>query len=153
MSEQPIFILSVNVAQSNVIHSSILQTTSANILLIQEPYWGNLVPSRSDTNVEGNATWGSCWNDMWETFLPPRFTDRPRVATFVRKTLCPSLKPTTLLADATACLLPIVFTFPSYSLTLINFYYHIVDHRPDLDALTNFPIPADSPILLRLQRA
>ena len=148
MSEHPISILSVNIAHSNAIHSSVLQTTTANILLIQEPYWGNLVPSRSDTNTEGNVTWGSYRNDMWETFLPPRFTDRPRVATFVRKSLCPSLNPTTRLSEATACLLLIVFSFPLYSLTLINFYHHVVDHHPNLDDLTNLPIPDESPILL-----
>src|SRR5487761_1223243 len=115
MSEHP-SILSVNVGKRHASHESILQTSSADILLIQEPAWFNLVPSRSDYNPDGTPSWGTCRNDMWEVYLPPRLTKCPEVATFIRKSLISSLHPTTLLHVATYSLLPITISFPLFSL-------------------------------------
>src|SRR5882672_7956328 len=88
MSEH-LTILSVNVRKSHKDLETILETTLADILLVQEPSWVRLVPLRSDTDPLGVETRGSVNHPKWNTLFPPMAGPtpdaRPLVATFLRK--------------------------------------------------------------------
>lgn len=44
---------------------SMLETTDAHILLIQEPSWGHLVPKKSDVDPDGMEVKGTCSHPCW----------------------------------------------------------------------------------------
>jgi hypothetical protein len=77
MSKQPtdinLIILSVNVNKQRPAMESILELTTANILLIQEPPWGRLVPTVSDSDPDGVVRKGTSRHTAWECLLPPSF--------------------------------------------------------------------------------
>src|SRR6267142_1075296 len=82
-------ILSVNVRKSHKDLETILETTLADILLVQEPSWVRLVPLRSDTDPLGVETQGSVNHPKWNALFPPLAgptpDSRPLVTTFLRK--------------------------------------------------------------------
>src|SRR6267142_3304606 len=84
-----LIILSVNVRKSHKDLETILETTLADVLLVQEPSWVRLVPLCSDTNPLGEVTRGSVNHPKWHALFPPMAgptpTSRPLVATFLRK--------------------------------------------------------------------
>jgi hypothetical protein len=49
---------------------SLLETTDAHILLIQEPSWGRLVPKKCDDDPDGIEVRGTCSHLKWRTILP-----------------------------------------------------------------------------------
>jgi hypothetical protein len=53
-------ILSVNMNRQNAALTVLLKTTKADILLVQEPWWGTLVPGRSDKDPEGLEVRRTC---------------------------------------------------------------------------------------------
>jgi len=83
-------ILSVNVRKNHHDLETILETTLADIILVQEPSWVRLVPLRSDTDPLGDETRGSVNHPKWNALFPPMAgptpDSRPLVATFLRKT-------------------------------------------------------------------
>src|ERR1700730_9806174 len=75
MSERPsdtliLTILSANVNKQRSAMESILELTTANILLIQEPPWGSLVPLVSDSDPDGTVRKGTSRHLACEC-LPP----------------------------------------------------------------------------------
>jgi len=82
-------ILSVNVRKNHQDLEAILETTLADIILVQEPSWVRLVPLRSDTDPQGDETRGSVNHPKWNALFPPTAGPtpeaRPLVATFLRK--------------------------------------------------------------------
>jgi len=84
-----LIILSVNLQKSHKDLTSVLETTLADILLIQEPSWVQLVPHCSDTDPNGEDTRGSINHPKWNTLFPPMAglspDSRPLVATFLCK--------------------------------------------------------------------
>ena len=142
-----LLILSVNVGRRQTLEG-ILQSTPANILLVQEPPWFDLTPTRPDTDPDGVITWSTCRNSMWECYSPPGLTRRPRVATFIKSDLCLALRPNVLLDNASYTFLPLSLSFPSHALLLLNFYHHVTDHSPNFESLFSFPISADIPTII-----
>jgi hypothetical protein len=85
MSKQ-LQILSVNVNRSLITLTALLETSTADIILMQEPYWGPLVPRRSDVDPDGTKVTGTVNHKGWEVYHPTIVENKyPRVATFVRK--------------------------------------------------------------------
>jgi hypothetical protein len=82
-----LMILSINVNRSLVILTALLETSAADILMTQEPYWGPLVPCRSDVDPDGTKVTGMVNHKGWEVYHPTVVNDDnyPQVATFVRK--------------------------------------------------------------------
>ena len=78
-------ILSANMNRQHATLMTMLQTTNTSILLLQEPWWGRLVPKCSDTNKEGTKTKGTGSHPNWHTITPPWNTNSPdpRVAIFI----------------------------------------------------------------------
>ena len=65
-----IYILSANMNRQPDALTSLLETMDADILLIQEPSWGRLVPKKSDTDPDGIEVKGTCSHPKWRTILP-----------------------------------------------------------------------------------
>ena len=82
-------ILSVNLQKSHKDLAILLESMPADILLVQEPSWVQLVPRCSDTDPLGEDTQGSVNHPGWNTLFPlmagPSPDSRPLVATFLRK--------------------------------------------------------------------
>jgi Endonuclease-reverse transcriptase/Reverse transcriptase (RNA-dependent DNA polymerase) len=144
-------ILSVNMNRSNYKLISLLQSSSADCILVQEPWWGNLVPQRSDHDPDGVQTLGTVSHPAWSVFMPSLSTSpdgHPRVITFIRKSLVASCSVTPIPDLSFYDLLGISLRSPSLNLILINFYHHVRRHQGNLThLLDSVPDPA-SPILL-----
>src|SRR6267378_5860836 len=86
MSERPIQITSINVNRCNtsIVHP-LLQKSSFDILLLQEPWVGTINVQRDDADPTGVDVIGTAHNNMWECFLPPlSATGGCRVVTYIR---------------------------------------------------------------------
>ena len=68
---------------------ALLQTSTADILLVQEPWFFNIVPLRSDSSHLGVPILGPMINSRWNVFLPPHdpSTDTCNVAIYIRSSL------------------------------------------------------------------
>jgi len=78
-------ILAVNMHRSNVATHSLLQTSNADILLIQEPWYGHVQVAWSDSDPSGDMVNGIAHNPRWESFLPPHSSsDTCKVSAYVR---------------------------------------------------------------------
>ena len=141
-------ILSANMNRQPDALISMLETTDAHILLIQEPSWGRLVPKKSDDNPDGIEVKGTCSHPRWRTILPiTSATDPPpHVAIFLRSdltdTLTYSIIPTT---NSYSCLgIRLDTDTPIF---IINYYHHVINKRPNLCHLLSLAIP-DGPFIL-----
>jgi len=70
MSDTPITIVSVNMQKRNPMSIAFLQATSADIVMIQEPWFGHLIPLCSDTDPNGEKVQGFAAHPGWEAFAP-----------------------------------------------------------------------------------
>jgi hypothetical protein len=143
-----LLILSVNVNRQPSALITILETTDASILLIQEPSWGRLVPKKSDEDPEGVEVHGTCSHPQWRTILPITTSEDPvpHVAIFLRTNLTDSVTYSILPeANSYSCLgLHLDIDNPIF---IINYYHHVINKRPNLRHLLSLPIP-DGPLLL-----
>jgi hypothetical protein len=145
-------ILSVNMNRSNHKLISLLESTSADCILVQEPWWGSLVPRRSNTDPDGDPSFGTVSHPAWTTFTPTLSSSpdlRPRVITFVRKDTLRSCSVTPITDLSFYDLLGLSFRSQDFSLTVINFYHHVRRHQGDLDHLLDCSFDVSSPMLLR----
>jgi hypothetical protein len=78
-------ILSVNMNRSNTNISALLQTTTANVIMCQEPYWGPIIPMCSNTDPDGTPLSGTVNHQNWTVFNPPYNDVYPQVAIFIHK--------------------------------------------------------------------
>jgi hypothetical protein len=144
-------ILSVNVNRSLVTLTALLETADTDILLIQEPYWGPLVPLRSDTDPDGTKVTGTMNHRGWRAFHPsPTDGAYPHVATFVRQKVATTLTiiPSPIIDTYYALGLTLTLSLPLRPITLINFYHHVEQKRARLEELLCCTIPCDEATLL-----
>ena len=140
MTDRPLHIVSVNMNRQRTM-DALLQTSHADILLIQEPWFYNIVPRRSDSSHLGTPILGPMLNPRWSIFLPPHdpSTDTCDVAIYVRSSL------TSLDADlfsviprpshpwtSLSCLVVDVKVSQD-TLRLVNIYHRVVDSRLNSD--------------------
>ena len=143
-----LLILSANINQQPDALISMLETTNAHILLIQEPSWGCLVPKKSDNDPDGITVKGTCSHPKWRTILPITSTTdpAPHVAIFLHSDLTMSV---------TYSVIPTMNSYFCLGLRLdtddpiilINYYHHIIDKRPNLRHLFTLPT-YNEPLLL-----
>jgi hypothetical protein len=129
---EALLILSVNVGCSLATLTALLASSNADdILLVQEPYWGPLVPRHSDTDPDGVPVTGTVAHPA------PHPTEYPWVASFVWHTIARSLMvvPDTLIDEYFALALSFTLPAPFPMLTVVNFYHHVINHQPQLDSL------------------
>jgi Reverse transcriptase (RNA-dependent DNA polymerase)/Endonuclease-reverse transcriptase len=144
-------IISVNMNRSNFKLTSLLQTTSANCVLVQEPWWGNLIPRHSDTDPDGDPALGTVSHPAWTVFTPNLSSSpdgHPRVLTFVRKSLAASCSVTPIGDLADYDLLGLSLRSSRFNLIIINFYHHVRWHQGNLAHLLDFAPDPSSPTLL-----
>jgi len=131
--------------QSPLTHA-LLQTTTADVILIQEPWIGTVNMAWSDFNPLGTAIPGATNNNMWEVFLPS-FTDpkEVRVAAYVKYNLVCTFSVVNNLSHPLSTLESMVldFSFEDKSLCIVNIYhcvpteprqhslFHILSHELD----------------------
>src|ERR1700742_4615618 len=83
----------VNVNTQSLALKGVLETTDSTFLLIQEPWWGRVATSHSDTDPTGIVVYGSTAHPRWTVFTPPFPTrECPRVLTYIRSDVLPHLK-------------------------------------------------------------
>jgi hypothetical protein len=127
MSEHALSIGSVNVRRRSVVQHGLLQSSSFDILLIQEPWFGCINTQRSDADPDGVEVRGTTANNMWECFLPPFRSDETcKVAVYVRAELARKAFVRCrddLLSSLSAMILDIFFE--EDSLRLLNVYHHV----------------------------
>jgi Endonuclease-reverse transcriptase len=143
-------ILSVNMNRSNFKLASLLQTTTADCILVQEPWWGNLIPSHSDTDPKGDPTLGTVAHPGWTVFQPnvsSSLDGHPHVLTFVCKSLAGSCSVTPISNLADYDLLGLSIHSSRFNLIIINFYHHVRRHQGNLAHLLDF-IPDPSSLIL-----
>ena len=85
MIESPIRIMSVNMRRHNNMTHVLLQNSTADILLIQEPWYNTVSITRSDSDPEGVPVRGPIINNLWSVFLPAHSpSDTCKVAIYVK---------------------------------------------------------------------
>jgi len=130
MFERPIQIMSVNMNQQSHLTHSLLQTTTADIILIQEPWVGTVTTACSDTDPLGSTIPGTTNNNMWDCFLPS-FTDPKTVcvAAYVKYDLARTFSITNNTSHPLSSLesMVLTFTFGDKILCLLNVYHRVLD--------------------------
>jgi len=145
MIDTPISIVSVNMRCRNPLFIAFLQATSADIVMVQEPWFGHLIPSCSDTNPDGDVVWGFAAHPGWEFFTPKHQKgDICKVVTCVQQSLIMSrdVRVVSLvdhhLASPTSQALEVSISGSSF--ILVNIYHHIMNHRPALGHILRSPL-------------
>jgi len=130
MPERPIQIMLINMNQQSLLTHTLLQTSTADILVIQEPWIRTVQTSQSDSDPLGTSIPGTTNNNRWECYLPS-FTDpnSVRIAIYVKFNLAhtfsivnhithPISSPESMVLD---------FVFEDELLHIVNIYHH----KPD----------------------
>jgi len=128
MSERPIQITSINMNRQSTLTHILLQTSTTDILLIQEPWIGTVNTAQSDSDPLGTAIHGPTNNNMWECYLPV-FTDPDLVcvAVFVRYDLARTFAITNLISHPAASVESMIldFAFEEETLRIVNVYHRM----------------------------
>jgi len=131
MSEGPIQITSVNMNRQSALTHSLLQTSTADILIIQELWIGTIQIGRSDSDPLGQVIAGATNNNMWECFLPS-FTDPSsvRIAAYVKTDFARTFAITNVLSHpiSTPESMILDISFDQELLRIVNVY-----HRTPID--------------------
>ena len=138
MTAQPLQIVSVNINRQSALLHTLLQTSDADILLVQEPWHGTVHTERSDTDPAGTAVLGSTANNRWQLYYPKHEpTDRCLVATYIRIQLDKSIAVVNHLshpiASPSSMILDIIIG--NETLRLINAYHQIPRDEPGHHAI------------------
>ena len=71
MPAQLLNVTSVNMGRRNKGFHTFLQTSTADMVLFQEPWFGHIGVQRLDTDPEGVEVLDATYNNKWTCFLPP----------------------------------------------------------------------------------
>jgi len=131
--------------RQNPLFIAFLQATSADIVMVQEPWFGCLIPSHSDTNPKGDDMWGFTAHPGWEFFAPRHQKgDVCKVMTYVRQTLIMSRDVHVVSLDdhhlASPASQALEVSISGTSFLLVNIYHHVVNHRPALGHIIRSPL-------------
>ena len=145
MSDTPITIVSVNMWRWNLLLIAFLQATVADIVLVQEPWFGHLIPLHSDTDPDGEMVRGFPTHLGWEIIaLKHQKGNICKVVTYVRQTLFMSRDVCIVslidhdAASPTSQVLKV--TISDHVFLLVNIYHHVVNHCPSLSHLMRSPL-------------
>jgi len=150
MIDTPISIVSVNMRRRNPLLIAFLQATSADIVMIQEPWFGRLIPSHSDSNPDGKEVCGFAAHPGWEIFtLKHQKGDICKVMTYVQQSLLMSHNVCVVsLVDhhvASLSSQALEVTISGAAFILVNIYHHIVNHCPALGHILCTPLDSVLP--------
>lgn len=128
MRDTPIRIMSVNMRRRSAITHALLQKSQADILLIQEPWYGKVRTAHSDSSPEGIEISSATHNNQWECFLPSlKPGDTCRVATYIRTSLSSSVSIFNQLTHPCASSSSIItdLILPTETLRIVNIYHQV----------------------------
>ena len=128
MSERPIKIMSVNMNRQSALTHALLQTSSADILIIQEPWIGTVQTGRSDTDPDGIPVPGATNNNMWECFLPSfTVSSDVRIAAYVKHDFACTFAITNVLSHpiCTPESMILDISFDQELLHIVNVYHRV----------------------------
>jgi len=149
MTEQPIQIMSINMNRQSPLTHTLLQTTSADIILIQEPWIGTVMTAWSDMDPLGDAIFGATNNNMWECYLPS-FTDLKSVciAVYVRYDLACTFSIVNHTSHPLSSIDSMVldFSFEDKTLRIVNIY-HCIPDNPCHHALLHLLLNSLDPLI------
>ena len=157
MTERPLHILSVNMNCQRTM-DALLQTCTSDILLVQEPWFFNIVPRRSDSHPSGTPVLGPMINSRWTVFLPTHDPTRDtcNVAIYVRSVLLSSdpdafsvLPRPSHPWSSLSCLVLDVLVHGE-ALRLVNIYHQVDTNRLSHDFHTILTTPHPQPFLPHL---
>ena len=133
MTERPLQIMLVNVNRQSYLTHILLQTCTADILIVQEPWIGTVQTARSDSDPLGTAIPSATSNNMWDILLPS-FTDpdEVRVAAFVKFDIARTFSINNLTSHplASSNSMVIDFAFEEELLHIINVYHRVPTSSP-----------------------
>jgi len=153
MIDTPIQITSVNMRRRNPLFTAFLKATSADIVLVQEPWFGRINTLRSDSDPLGTAVHGPVKNDKWEVFLPKHSgSDICKVACYVRRSLAmsPDVTIVPMPDDDIATLSSQVLevSISGNVFRLVNIYHHCPKKGHGLSHLFTHPLDPSLPTLV-----
>jgi hypothetical protein len=155
-AQPPIIIASANMRKRNAATHALLNSNdTAQLLLIQEPWFGRIGTAREDNARQGTDVLGGVAAQSWE-LVYPGYTEgqRPKVMAYARK---PSQRATNVprfsvvprldvCSHPTLQVLDIVFD-DDETWRVINFYHDVRDNS-SLQALLSLDIDALTPTLI-----
>ena len=149
----PIQIVSINIRGMNFLLPVFLQSTSANIVLVQEVWFGWISTLRSDTDPEGVAIYSPPKHDDWDCILPQYSgSDKCRVVCYVHKTfaMSPDVQVYPRLDHPiTSCDSQVVEVIVSGTIfLLVNIYHSVRDHKLALSHILPHLLDPVTPILV-----
>ena len=142
--------VSVNLGKCHAALLSLLSTSSADCLLIQEPPWTISTPLHSDSDPTGTPRYQALHHPGWSFLAPPppyvALNHGPHVMIY----WCRSLPFSFTLAPTiqTYFLMGVDIMAPGFSLRLFNFYHHVPRQGHNLRQLLDLDVPSSSPCLV-----
>jgi hypothetical protein len=133
MSAHPLKVVSININKQSALLHTLLQTSDADILLVQEPWHGTISITRSDSNPLGTHILGATANNRWQLYYPKHQPDeRCLVATYVKTQIDKSISVVNHLTHpmATASSMVVDIVTGNETLRLINVYHQISCDEP-----------------------
>jgi Endonuclease-reverse transcriptase len=130
---------------------ALLETTIADCILTQEPWWGSLIPRHSNSDPDSMASHRTVAHPHWVVFSPPPSSSpnsHPHVITFIRKQLLSSFSVTPIPDLSSYDLFGLHLRSTSSTLQLNNFYHHIQHHKGNLNHLLEASLDHSIPIIL-----
>jgi hypothetical protein len=115
-----IVVASLNANRQNPVISTVLSMTTADILMIQEPWWGKIGVRRSDSDPEGVPVKGHVAHPNWDCHAPPG-PDRPKVIFYTRKSIGCLI--TTIDDACSHTFFGLLLSFTHTTFQLLNFYH------------------------------
>jgi len=127
----------------------LLQNSSADILLIQEPWYNTVSIAHSDKDPKGIPVLGPVINNLWTVYLPAHSpSDICKVAIYVKSHLSHLVFNQLSVPYTTPCFMAIDIILPQESIRLINVYHCVPENGHGLHALINSDIDDTIPTLI-----
>ena len=152
MSHDPLSfrVMSVNLGKRHAALLSLLSTSSADCILVQEPLWTISPPLCSDSDPAGVPRYQALRHPAWSCLFPPppyfALNHGPHVMIYWRSSLPFSF--TLASGSQLYFLMSVNILAPGFFLCVFNFYHHVPCRGHGLRQLLDLDIPPDVPCLI-----
>jgi Endonuclease-reverse transcriptase len=145
-------ILSVNMQRHNKMTHVLLHDSDAHIIAIQEPWFGPVSTTLSDSDPSGSPVLGGAHNDLWLCVQPVLGrSEVAKVLVYVRQSLLSLCSPVLQLLPplSSATRMAVDFDFgPGHSFRLINIYHQVPEKGHSLHGLLASSLDSTIPTLV-----
>ena len=143
-------VVSANVGKCHSALLSLLSTSSADCILVQEPAWTITPPLQSDSDLAGVPCYHALHHPSWSFLVPPppyvACNHGPHVMVYWYHLLPFSFSLAPI--PNSYCLLGIDVSSTDFFLWIINFYHHMPTHGHELRSLLDLYLPPHLPCLV-----